>query len=179
MSIYEKNLKSLMIAAQGGDERAYEQLLESLYSFLEKYLVKRIFNKTEIEEVSQEILIALHKAKHTYDSEKVFMSWFMAITEYKIIDFIRSKKNEHKSVELDAIAESLKYAFKIDSTYDLERAFKKLNDKEQKVLQLLRIEGHDISEVAEKLSMSAGNVKVVAHRAYRTIQEYLEVKIDE
>ncbi len=178
MQLSENQTKTLMVSAQAGDEAAYKQLLEQLYSFLTQYLKKKVFNKNEIEEVAQEILLAVHKARHTYDADKHFMGWFMAITDYKVIDYIRAKKRNPKYTELDEVEDNIKHAFALDTTYDFEKAFARLSDKERNVLRLMRIEGYQLRETALKLGLSESNVKVIAHRAYRSVQEFLEVKIE-
>ena len=59
----------LMINAQKGDATAYNELLLNLCSFLKNYLRKRIFEQSDIEEVIQEILMAVHKSLHTFDTK--------------------------------------------------------------------------------------------------------------
>lgn len=167
----ETQFKQVMIKAQAGDSGAYSELLLGLVSFLKNYLKRRIFDKNEIEEVIQEILLALHKSLHTYDSEKSFMSWLMSIVEYKIIDYIRALQ-KHKSVNIESIP-NIFASMNTDSDLklDLEKAISGLSSREQNILTRLKVEGHSINEVAKQLKLSGANVKVIAHRAYLNLKK--------
>jgi RNA polymerase sigma-70 factor, ECF subfamily len=166
--------KQLAKKSQDGDGAAYTNLLQGLNSFLKNYLRKRIFIQNEIDEVIQEILLAVHKSLHTYDTEKSFMSWFLAISEYKVIDYIRNLKKHSASVDLNSISHFFS-AINTDSDLkiDIEKAINSLATKEKNVITLIKIDGHSINEVAHQLNLTEANVKVIAHRAYLNIKTYL------
>lgn len=92
MSGNETSFRELAIQSQDGGREAYALLLKNLNLFLKNYLRRRLFNQSEIDEVIQETLMAVHRSLHTYDKEKAFMAWLLAITEYKIVDYIRGGK---------------------------------------------------------------------------------------
>lgn len=174
MSDNETVFKQLMKKSQNGDGSSYTELLNSLNLFLKNYLRKRIFIENEIDEVTQEILLAVHKSLHTYDPEKSFMSWFLAIAEYKIIDYIRNFKKNSNHVDLNSISNFLA-ASNLDSDLkiDIEKAINSLSPKERNVLLLIKADGQSINEVARQLNLSEANVKVIAHRAYLSLKTYL------
>lgn len=166
MSENETVFKQLILQSQKGDRLAYTQLLQGLSSFLKNYLRKRIFDKNDIDEVIQEILMAVHKSIHTYNAEKAFMSWFLAIVEYKVIDYIRHLKND--LIDVDAKSTSdLAAVLKTDTDLriDVEKAVNQLNQRERQVFTMVKINGLSISEVANELQISEANVKVIVHRA--------------
>ncbi len=174
MSLNETVFKELVIKAQGGDSKAYNEFLTQISSFLKNYLRRRIFAQNEIEEVTQEILLAVHKSLHTFDSKKSFMGWFMSIAEYKIVDYIRATEKAMLSKNAQVFPHISYYLNSdSDSKVDIEKAFSKLNIKEKNVLTLLKIEGQSVDAVAKQLEMSESNVKVTAHRAYINFRKYL------
>ena len=59
---------------------------------------------------------------------------------------------------------------------DIDKAMNKLNTREQTVLNLLKIEGQSVNQVAEQLNLTESNVKVIAHRAYTSLKIYLGVR---
>ncbi len=170
----ETSFKKLMRETQQGDSVSYRELMLSLSGFLKNYLRRRIFEKNDIEEVIQEVLLALHKSKHTYDLEKPFMGWFMSVVEYKITDYIRAKQKQNAHLGLESIAEVFQAA-QIDSDLklDIETALQNLSHKEKAVITELKIKGYSVSEVASSLNLSEANVKVIAHRAYNQLKKQL------
>ena len=173
----ETVFKALIIRAQNGDESAYLELLNGLMLFLKNYLRRRIFDRSEIEEVSQEILMAVHKALHTYDESRPFMGWFNAIVEYKIIDYIRDVKRRQGNVDLEAIKHFLAETNSdADLRMDIDKGIERLASREKSILMLLKVEGQSVTEVAQQLSLSEANVKVIAHRAYLNLRKYLGIR---
>jgi RNA polymerase sigma-70 factor, ECF subfamily len=176
LSDNETLFKELIVKAQRGDSHAYTEALTKLSSFLSRYLHKRIFEKSQIDEVTQEILLALHKSLHTYDEGKSFMSWFMAIVEFKIIDYIRSLEKNSLLTNIDDITEFfVSTNLSADLRLDLEKAISNLSAKEKNIFSLLKIEGQSVSEVAKSLNLSEANVKVIAHRTYINLKKQLGV----
>lgn len=170
MSDNETVFKPLAIAAQAGDTVAYRELLEGASSFLKNYLKRRIFEKNDIEEVIQEILLGVHRSLHTYDAGKPFMGWFMSIVEYKITDYIRSQQKRKSAVSLDVISGAFAAADS-DLLMDIEKAIDRLSQKEKTVLTELKLKGYSVHEVAKTLKLSEANVKVIAHRAYVNLKQ--------
>lgn len=177
LSDNETIFKQLITKAQIGDGAAYTELLQGLSSFLKNYLRKRIFDQNEIDEVIQETLVAVHRSLHTYDSEKNFMGWFLAIVEYKIIDYIRGLKKHTNSVDINSISNFLSVP-NSDSNLkiDIEKAINSLSSREKNVLRLIKVDGQSISEVAKQLNLTEANVKVIAHRAYINLKTYLGIR---
>ena len=174
LSDNETLFKLLMKKTQDGDGTSYTKLLEGLSIFLKHYLRKRIFDRNEIDEVTQEILLAVHKSLHTYDNTKSFMGWFLAITEYKIVDFVRSLKKRSKTLDLNSIASFFDVSNSdSDLKIDIEKAINNLSSREKDVLTLIKADGHSINEVAKQLNLS----EVIAHRAYINIKIYLGVRL--
>lgn len=176
MSDNEAVFKPLAIQAQSGDARAYHELLNGVHLFLKNYLKRRIFEKNDIEEVVQEVLLAVHRSLHTYDGQKLFMGWFMSIVEYKITDYIRSQQKRKGAVSLDVISEAFAEA-DADLRLDIENAINRLNPKEKNVLTELKLKGYSVHEVAKALQLSEANVKVIAHRAYTNLKQQFGGKI--
>ena len=58
-----EHLRQQMLAAQQGDKAAYHQLLTEISQLLRHYLRPRISDEEAREDVLQEILIGVHKAR--------------------------------------------------------------------------------------------------------------------
>jgi DNA-directed RNA polymerase specialized sigma24 family protein len=78
----DQALTTLMQAAQAGDAQAYVRLLKEITPRLRQIVRRqRCFVKVEdIEDVVQDILLSLHAVRASYDPQRPFMPWLMAIT---------------------------------------------------------------------------------------------------
>src|SRR5690606_25837461 len=81
----EKNnrLAALMLAGQDGDQTAYRSFLEETSHDVRRFLLRRI-PASDVDDVLQEILVSLHKARHTYDGERPILPWIFAIARFRL-----------------------------------------------------------------------------------------------
>src|SRR5436309_1110521 len=92
----EPELRELMVAGLEGDATAHRTLLDRLSSQLRAYF-KGQLNRigrgaVEAEDLVQEVLIAIHTRRHTYDRSQLFTPWMYAIARYKFLDYLRRTK---------------------------------------------------------------------------------------
>ena len=90
-------LKDLFKSALEGDQKKYSSFLQIVTKILRCFVKKRIAVNS-VEDVVQEILISIHKARHTYDGIRPIMPWIFAIARFRIADYLRKT---YSSVSLD------------------------------------------------------------------------------
>ena len=88
-----QNWDQLMAAAQAGEANAYRTLLGEVALWLHRYYARRL-PAAMTEDAVQDVLLAIHEKRHTYDPARPFGPWLAAIARYKWIDQLRSLKAE-------------------------------------------------------------------------------------
>ncbi|MBM4244134.1 MAG: hypothetical protein FJ148_10005 [Deltaproteobacteria bacterium] len=68
-----------MARAQSGDGEAYRRLLESVASDLRSSFRRRIRDVQEVEDLVQETLLTVHRARRTWDPARPLEPWLYAI----------------------------------------------------------------------------------------------------
>lgn len=168
--------EALMRSSLNGDGRAYAALLQQVSTMLRPYLAKRL-QKADVEDVLQEILISIHKARHTYDGQRPFKPWAFAIARFRLNDHWRA----HYGDELAGAAEleAAEYVAAQDVTEspltyeDIKGEIARLPGKQAQILTLLHRDGYTSKEVAARMNMTETAVKVAAHRAYKILRQRL------
>jgi RNA polymerase sigma-70 factor, ECF subfamily len=172
------NFAALMRQALNGDGQAYATLLRETARLLRPYLAKRLYAATEVDDVLQEILISIHKARHTYDGERPFKPWVYAIAKFRLQDHLRAHYADqlHHAVELSEVENILpEDVTGTGFSYEaISGEIHKLPEKQATILRLMHQDGYTAKEVAEKMGMNESAVKVAAHRAYKVLREKLE-----
>lgn len=167
----------LMKQALAGDSAAYAELLRETARFLRPYLSLRLHNEAEVDDLLQEILLSIHKARHTYDGERPYRPWAYAIARFRLQDHFRAHYADHlrHAVELSEIEESLAAPVTENAfTYESIRGeIEKLPEKQAAILGMMYRDGYTVKEVAEKMGMNESAVKVAAHRAYKLLRKKL------
>ena len=164
-----------MTAGLDGDGVAYHQLLERLTSHLRAYYRNRFarigHGPTEAEDLLQEVLIAIHTHRHTYDRLQPFTPWIHAIARYKFLDYLRRTKLSFKDLPIESAYEltSSTDMTAVDSGLDLQRLLSEISSKTREAIQYVKLEGVSVSEAAVRCGMSESGVKVAVHRGLKAL----------
>lgn len=167
-----------MVSAQSGNESDYRQLLAELAKAVQGFLRSRFGDRPVIEDCVQEALIAIHKARHTYNPNRPFRPWLFAIVRNRAIDTLRKQRQR------DDVAERYQREQEVlqqpggqpVSPGELAEVplFRSLSSQHREVLVLTKIIGFSIAETAQKLRISESAVKVRVHRAVGKLKKIMQ-----
>ena len=167
-------LSALMRQARRGDDEAYRRLLLRLAAWL-RGVVRRGLAAAgrgpgDVEDVVQETLLAMHLKRDTWDESQPLEPWVRAIARYKLVDHLR-RRGFHDHLDLDALGETLAAPAGADAGdgIDARRLLDGLPARQRRIVEEISIEGRRSGEVAERLGMSEGAVRVALHRALKTL----------
>lgn len=161
-----------MASAQQGDADAYRQLLEELSGVIEAYLRKNFGDAPLIEDCVQEGLLAIHRARASYDPRRSFRPWMFTVVRHKAIDVLRGRtrrsQREVAVEEPDALpAQEGQEDARIDATKLLDG----LSAPYREALVLTKLEGRSLKEAADRAGVSETAMKSRVHRAIRLVQK--------
>ena len=173
-----ETLESLMRLALAGNSSAYRQVLKNSAALLRPYVSRRIHPQAAVDDVLQEILLSVHKSRHTYDGERPYAPWLFAIARYRLTDYLRGAykdKLRHAAdiSDYEAVLEA-HVTESSDSFEYLNKVVLALPEKQGKILRLMYYMGYTAKETAAQLGMTETAVKVSAHRAYKLLKKKLE-----
>ena len=154
-----------------GNARAYEELLVSLTAGL-RALVRNRARAVglEAEDVVQEVLLALHLKRGTWQVGTPVAPWVAAIARNKIVDALR-RRGQRTEVSLEHVIDSLASGdlTDYDDTRDVEHVLTKLSEKQRDVVRAVSLEGYSAQEAAVRLQMSEVAVRVTLHRSLKSL----------
>ena len=178
MTLPEADLDDLMRAANRGDARAYRMLLRLLAPLLRGFTRQSFLrfgsSSEDVEDIVQETLLAMHLKRHTWIETQPLLPWVRAIARNKLVDHLRrSARGQYVPIEafedLLVADESPSAADGLDS----DLAIGKLKGRQRDVVVAISIEGQSARDVAQRLGMTEGAVRVVLHRALRSLSKAL------
>lgn len=171
----EARWSGLMASAQSGDELAYRQLLGELSRVVYNYLSHRLGASHFVDDCVQEVLIAVHQARHSYDPTRPFRPWLFAIVRYKAIDAMRRGGREPDSRGLDeTLADNT--AAGPDAELGSGQMLARLPESLRAAVILTKIVGLSVAETAQQLSISESAVKVRVHRGIGKLRKLMEAE---
>jgi RNA polymerase sigma-70 factor (ECF subfamily) len=170
-----------MRAANRGDAQAYRNLLRLLAPLLRGFARQAFLRygalAEDVEDIVQETLLAMHLKRHTWIETRPLLPWIRAIAHNKLLDHLRrSGRGQH--VPIDAFNDVLAadQPAPAASGLDADVAIGKLKGRQRDVVVAISLEGQSARDVAQRLGMTEGAVRVALHRALRSLAKALRTE---
>jgi RNA polymerase sigma-70 factor (ECF subfamily) len=166
-----------MAAAQDGDRVAYERLLRDIVPFIRLVVARQNRRPDRLEDVVQDVLLTVHRVRHTYDPTRPFSHWLATIARRRSIDAMR----RHGRVEAVEVRDAQAYETFADpaANKDVERsgqsdalgaAIASLPEGQREAVQLLKLKEMTLNEASRASGRSIASLKVNMHRALRALR---------
>ena len=180
----EAQLKSQMIAALAGDREAYRCFLGKVGQIVKSYLLKSSRSwkgsPERVEDLTQEVLLSIHKKRETYETSLPILPWIYAIARYRLIDSIRSDAAQKlRALDWDENIEELAMqapeetgggSAALEVAEELHDVMESLTEKQKKILVMAKLEEVPLDEIARQVGISLSNVKVTIHRTLQALR---------
>jgi len=88
----EQRWLQLMAAAQDGDRAAYDRLLHEILPFVVALVRPQHRTPDCVEEMVQDVLLTVHRVRHTYDPSRPFKPWLSAIANRRSVELLRRRR---------------------------------------------------------------------------------------
>ena len=170
---------SLVHAMSDGDRSALAALYERHGSRILAYLIGRLGDRDQAEEVLQDVMLSAWRAAGSFRAESKVLTWLLTIAHNRAINAQRRKRvvqTEFNPRLVDRHDDQDRTDRSADRI-DLRRAVRRLPHDQRAALELVFFHGLTINETAEVLHTAAGTIKSRLHRAKATLREQLEAKV--
>ncbi len=163
-----------MRAAISGDAAAYRRFLVSVAPHLRAMARHRCraagVSDSDVEDIVQEVLLAIHLKRGTWDQSRPLGPWIAAIVRNKIIDALR-RRGRHVSVPIEDVIDTLGAEDHADgaSSGEMDGLLAQLKAQQREIVKSISINGSSVRETADRLHMTEGAVRVALHRALKTL----------
>ena len=191
MKSYAKNTDEELVELALNEEGAFAALVMRYEPRLRRY-VRRIasFPDEEVEEILQDVFLAVWKNLRGYDSRIKFSSWIYRITHNQTISLFRKFKSRGRDSESELTPELFlptkdSFAGDIDAKISsglIQLALGEMSGKYKEVLILRFFEDLSYEEIADVLRCPVGTVSTLVARArkkFRVIAEKLNITLAE
>lgn len=182
---------NLIDKAIKGDQSAYERLMKKYYKLVNNLIYRMIYNKDDVEDLTQEAFIKAFNSLEKFDHQFAFSTWLYKIASNNCIDYLRKKKLNTISIDKEIDGEDEDLRFEIpDNDYVpdkniletekqaiLKDAIESLPEKYKSVILLRHQDDMEYEEIAKKLKLPLGTVKAHIFRGRELLNKYLKDKL--
>ena len=166
-----------MAAAQDGDKAAYGRLLTDVAPFVRVLVRRRCADPDKAEDIVQEVLLTLHRVRHTYDPSRPFTPWLAAIAGRRSIDALRRRvrltaHEVHDPYGYETFADTgaNKEMEAGDAAQALAGLIANLPPGQREALELVKLKELSLLEASQISGQSVAALKVGVHRAIKALR---------
>ncbi len=191
----ERGLHRLMERYIDGDQRAFSALHTRLSPRIRARLGRMVHDDALVDDLVQQTFLRAHQARLRYEAgtahaDRAVEGWFLAISRNVALDYMRHQyRRERRHAKLEARGEVEGMGVPA-ATPDFEQvrmerereaaeakrvraAIERLPPGQREVVQMHKISGMAMAEIAERLGVRPGALRVRAHRAYKALARLL------
>lgn len=184
-----RDYQLVLAARDRGDQRAYADLMKLYREPIYMLLLRMTHNPTEADDLTIETFGKAFCQLHTYTPKNTFSTWLFSIASNNGIDFIRRQRLDMVSLNtLSVRNEDDQYEYPLPSdspnpeqllinkqrTEKLREVVAQLKPRYRKVIEMRYFDELSYEEIAERLRIPLGTVKIHLRRARLLLFEIMK-----
>ena len=174
---FEKQLEKIVRRCRDGERAAFEELFE-IYQPRLKYYVRRLDEGgANIDDILQDIWLAVFKKIHKLKNAQSFAVWLYRIARNKVYDRFRRKERFVTLPEDEyPVSDGSEPVFDASDAEKLHRALGKIKPYHREVLTLCFIEQMSYQSIADVIDCSIGTVRSRIFYAKQSLRQEMEMQ---
>lgn len=174
----QDRLKKLILLAKNGDEQAFDEVYNTYYTPLFRYIFTRIKDKGEAEDMTQIVFMKIWQAIAGWSDEHTSpIAFFFTVARNTMIDHFR--KNSHKEIVSDEVVDM--FAEVKGGTDDeskkrelgeiMQQAVAKLSEEQQEIITLFYTNDLTYKEIADITGKREDAIRQLHSRAIKKLRD--------
>ena len=185
------NDAALMLKVQEGDFEAFEALVDKYKQPVTNIVARIIRDKTEAEDLAQNVFLQVYKASGRYRVTAKFSTWLFTIARNLSLNELR-RRSRHPASSLDAsvggddddlparqiedrqVSSAADQALKAELVEKIDEVLGELPINQRSAIVLVKEKGLSYDDIAGILGCSVSAVKSLIHRGRETIKNRIK-----
>jgi RNA polymerase sigma-70 factor (ECF subfamily) len=166
----------LLAAAQQGDRAAYRLFLTSITPFIRAVVHNRGLHGDGLEDTLQDVLLTVHRIRHTYEPGRPVKPWLAAIAARRAVDAMRRRgrvgaREVHNDLAYETFADpQANKEEEGDTARELARMSSGLSPRQKEAVELVKLKEMSLVEASAVSGQSVASLKVNIHRAIKKMR---------
>ena len=172
--------ESLIDRYKQGDQTAFDSLYQRYLPSVYKR-VRFVVPERDIEDVTQEVFIAVLRSLGAFRGESQFSTWLRTLTNYKVAEYYRKRNRKQDPREApiaEAEALSDEGGLHVEDRIALRNALATLPENYREVIALRLADGMAFEEIARTTGANLEATKSLFRRAVATLRKKLDTPND-
>jgi RNA polymerase sigma-70 factor (ECF subfamily) len=172
----ESRWGELLAAAQRGDAEAYRLFLASITPFVLSIARRRTGSEDRAADIVQDVLLTVHRVRHTYEPGRPVKPWIAAIAVRRSIDAMRKRgrigaREVHNEPAYETYADPQANREEAgDPARTLAQMTGGLSKVQKEAVELVKLKEMSLAEASAASGQSVASLKVNVHRAIKKMR---------
>jgi len=153
-----------------------EEIFIKYHDRVQSFILSKVGDEFTAEDLTSVTFLKVYQNLEKYDESKAAIStWIYRIANNTVIDHFRTNKTHEEYPEDIEADDSVEDEVLSEEMLDeLAAALMKLEERERDIIVFTYYDELTVSQIAEKMGMSYGNVKVVKAKALLKLRQMLQ-----
>ena len=164
-------------------EKKFNDLYEGQYRKLYAHIYNKLLNKELAEDMTHEVFLSVYQNMESFDETKASINtWLYCIANNRLKNYYRDKKDNSDIDDLMEVIPSdedspMEQAYYLEELRSLvAELLEELPERQRQLIIYTYFEGLNSKEVADKMGISSGNVRITLMRGIDKLREKMEEK---
>jgi len=174
-----KSDQELVNEILAGSAEHFDRLYQAYFPRVLRFALKRLGDRGEAEDVTQEVFMTLLSALPSYKGESSLIVWIFGITRNKVNRRFRGVRPRFESIDADEASELASESAPTDDAVDARRILGRceeaiendLTPLQRHIFQLKHLRQQPIRTIAQALGKSEDAIKANLYRMRRSISD--------
>ncbi len=170
---------ALVAAARKGDEQAFRQLHDRFRPRVQRFLLARLRDPAEAEDVTQEVFLRVHRHLDRFEGRSTLSTWIFGIARNESLFRMRTlrRRSAHEVVDnVEGGGEVVPLDRALDARRELlatTRVLETLEPDRRELIVAPVVEEVSVAELARRRGVKPGAIKSRQHRARQALRATL------
>ena len=165
-----------MVRYQQGAYEAFEDLYRALHAPVRGWLARATQDRGRVEDLTQEVFLQVHRARHTYDAAYPLLPWVFAIARHVHLMDLRTRSRRPRYVTDEGVPEpsTRADAERFVEGAPVREALSEVSADRRRALLMHHVGGWSFREIAQKLGIRESAAKLRSSRGLQQLRDLLK-----
>lgn len=166
-------LIQLTMRAKNGDKQAFEQVYSHFFKPVYHYLLRRLKNPKDAEDLAQQVFLRLYTSATPFDNQAITPLAYLFTIAHNLANTFFTKQHATLELEDNDIPDSKKFTEIIELEQTLDQALNILSSEQREIIENKFKHGLTTHEIAVELGKTEVAIRQIQCRALRHLRDYL------
>jgi RNA polymerase sigma-70 factor (ECF subfamily) len=164
------------------DQATFTELWQLARPAVEAFLASLVNDHAAVDDLTQEVVLAVYQQIDRYDAQRAFTPWVIAIARNKAYEFLRRRSARQRVMSQESVDRLADAAISLEPELGvreqaLDACMEELPERSRRLLRQHYGEDRDLASIAEQNRLSLANVKVILHRIRTALRNCIEKRL--